>query len=140
MKEDNLFLKVGDSSSDGKIHIIDEDRLLTWFGTLLQFTPCVTIDKNFQLLRFMNSSYNQQDEFVNAILSDSTTKYRNTSEDNISIIPDPNKEFSTLQSIVKIMKKVQSESDDENEDENEEVDLDDNDDTGIVKFPVEELK
>lgn len=27
MKEDNLFLKVGDSSSDGKIHIIDEDRL-----------------------------------------------------------------------------------------------------------------
>ena len=27
MKDDNLFLKVGDSSADGKIHIIDEDRL-----------------------------------------------------------------------------------------------------------------
>lgn len=27
MKDDILFLKVGDSSSDGKIHIIDEDRL-----------------------------------------------------------------------------------------------------------------
>lgn len=27
MKDDNLFLKVGDSSVDGKIHIIDEDRL-----------------------------------------------------------------------------------------------------------------
>lgn len=27
MKDDNLFLKVGDSSTDGKIRIIDEDRL-----------------------------------------------------------------------------------------------------------------
>ena len=27
MKNDNLFLKAGDLSADGKIHIIDEDRL-----------------------------------------------------------------------------------------------------------------
>ena len=62
MNGDTLFLKVGDSSSDGKIHIIDEDRLC--FQVRSTNGSIRTISKN--LLREFIEYFNQHPDASSA--------------------------------------------------------------------------